>query len=247
MYYNSKILKEKLKAFTIHFFISLGLMLITYFLIKLLWFPFPLFKATGMGGWVTMILLVDLVLGPILTFVVYQKNKKTLVKDLTIVTLIQLSALGYGVHSVYQVRPIWIAYVVDRFEIVRANDVFDSHEENYDLPQLGPKYVYVDVDRISISEQSDVLFREAQFGISPAQSPSFHNKYELAKPIIIVRSQNISILKRYNTDANVEAIIKKYPKANSFLPLKSGEIDMTVLVDKNNENPVVKIVDLRPW
>tara|TARA_R110000765_G_scaffold152908_1_gene255723 strand:- start:71 stop:814 length:744 start_codon:yes stop_codon:yes gene_type:complete len=247
MDFESKKLKDKSKAFILHLLISLGFMLITYFLIKLLWFPSPLFKATGVGKIFIMILFVDLVLGPLLTFIVYKKNKKTLIVDLTIIILCQLIALGYGVYSVYQVRPVWIVYIVDRFELVRANDIFDNHEIKYDLPTLGPKYVYVDLDKISISEKSDLIFRETQYGVSPAQSPNYHNEYKLAKPVLKKRSQGISILNDYNASADVEAVINKYSNADGFLPLKTNEVDMTVLIDKNSENPVIKIVDLRPW
>ncbi|WP_227523177.1 TfpX/TfpZ family type IV pilin accessory protein, partial [Psychrobacter sp. Sarcosine-3u-12] len=204
-------------------------------------------KATGIGKIFIMILLVDLVLGPLLTFIIYKKNKKTLIVDLTIIILLQLNALGYGVYTVYQARPVWIAYVVDRFELVRANDVFDDYEKKYNLPKLGPKYIYVDLDKMSISEKSELVFREMQYGISPAQLPNFHSDYELAKPLLITRSRSISILNDYNDSADVEAVLNKYPKASSFLPLKSNEMDMTVLIDKNSENPVIKIVDLRPW
>ena len=107
--------------------------------------------------------------------------------------------------------------------------------------------VYVDLDKISISEKSDLIFRETQYGVSPAQSPNYHNEYKLAKPVLKKRSQGISILNDYNASADVEAVINKYSNADGFLPLKTNEVDMTVLIDKNSENPVIKIVDLRPW
>ncbi|MGE6390963.1 hypothetical protein ACQKDP_10315 [Psychrobacter pacificensis] len=75
-----------------------------------------------------MILIVDLISGSLSTLVVYKKHKKTLKMDLTIIALIQLSALSYGLYSVYEARPVFIAYVVDRFDLVRANDISEVDE-----------------------------------------------------------------------------------------------------------------------
>ena len=40
-------------------------------------------------------------------------------------------------------------------------------------------------------------------------------------------------------------MIKKYPQAQSWVPLTASAVDMVVLLDKDAQ--VVKIVDLRPW
>lgn len=246
MRYDAKLFRDKSKAFVMHLAISLILVLATYFLIQLLWYPAPLFKATDAGKLFIMILLVDLVLGPLLTFIVYQKNKKTLVMDLSVIALLQLGALGYGLYSVYDSRPVWIAYVADRFELVRVNDIINGGEQTYNSPKLGPEYIYVDLKSLSESEQLDSILKETQYNISPAQRTKFYNKFDLAKPLIIKNSQNINLLNDYNNPIEVKNILQKYPQADSFLPLKANAVDMTVLIDSNN-GKVIKIVDLRPW
>ena len=61
---------------------------------------------TGAGKLFLMMLGVDIILGPILTFIIYQKNKKSLKFDLFIIACIQISAIGYGVYSMYGGRPV---------------------------------------------------------------------------------------------------------------------------------------------
>jgi len=247
MRFNTELIKDKLKAFVIHLAISLVLVLAAYFLIQLLWYPAPLFKATDAGKIFIMILLVDLILGPLLTFIIYKKNKKTLVMDLSVIAMLQVGALFYGLYSIYESRPVWIAYVADRFELVRVNDIIDGGEQTYNSPKLGPEYIYVDLKSLSESEQLDSILKETEYNISPAQRPKFYNKFDLAKPLIIKNSQNIKLLNNYNNPIEVKNILQKYPQADSFLPLKANAVDMTVLINRKDEGKVIQIVDLRPW
>lgn len=246
MRYDAKLFKDKLKAFAIHLAISLVLVLTAYVLVHLLWYPAPLFKATDAKKILIIILIVDLILGPLLTFIVYKKHKKTLKMDLTIIILIQLSALSYGLYSVYQARPILIAYVFDRFELVRANDILEENGNAHHASKFGPEYVYVNLVGLNATEKLDSILDEATYNISPAQRPKYYDNFELAQPLIVEKSQDIMLLNEYNQPSSVKNILKKYPQTNSFLPLKANAVDMTVLIDRN-KGKVIEIVDLRPW
>ncbi|KRG35908.1 TfpX/TfpZ family type IV pilin accessory protein [Psychrobacter sp. P11G3] len=247
MYSKVDVLRDKLKAFFIHFAFSIVLVLAAYLLVQLLWYPAPLFKATDASKLFVMILVVDLVLGPILTFVIYKKNKKTLRTDLVVIILVQLSALCYGLYSMYEARPVWIAYVADRFELVRVNDIIEEDKQKHNWPRFGPEYIYVDLSQLNESEQLDSILKETQYNISPAQRPKFYNDFDLAKPLIIKNSQDVALLNNYNDSIEVTRILKRYPLANSFIPLKAKAVDMTVLIDIENQGRIIKIVDLRPW
>ena len=100
-------LREKLKAVGIHFIISLFI-----FILLVFWMYFslyPSFYFNMSGGWQGLMLMlgVDVVLGPLLTFLVFNPHKKLreIISDLVIVGLVQLGALGYGVYTVYQEHP----------------------------------------------------------------------------------------------------------------------------------------------
>lgn len=66
------------------------------------------------------------------------------------------------------------------------------------------------------------------------------------KPLIRNKVQNLNELEKFNPKQQVENILKKYPEANAWVPLRANAVDMVVLMDKNSAQ-VVKIVDLRPW
>lgn len=95
---------------------------------------------------------VDVVLGPCLTFVVFniKKPRSELIKDIGLISLIQFSALIYGVLSVYQSRPVYLVHEVDRFVVVTATDIEPS-----DLTKAPPAFQnlpFMGVQLLGLSE-----------------------------------------------------------------------------------------------
>lgn len=242
-------MKDKIKAFLFHIAISLLIAVISMSVVYGVWNPSPLHKATGVTHIFLVILAVDIVLGPLLTFIVYKKGKKTLKFDLVVIALLQLGALCYGMYKVYEGRPAWIVYNVDRFDLVRANEI-DTRQlqkaksEYQTVGFLGAKYVAAVIpDDRDIQQQ--LLFEEIGTGIAPSQRPELYQPIETIYPLIQKRHQPIENLKKYNDKQLVEQMLTQYKSVVGFLPLKANAVDMTVLVDKDGN--VVKIVDLRPW
>lgn len=239
------ILKDKLRASIIHFVLSGILALLCFILIFFLLYPTPLARATGVENLFFLMLAIDVVLGPALTFIVYKKYKKTLKMDLLIIVIIQLSALIYGIYAMYQGRPVWIAYTVDRFELIRANDLI-GEDPNYPSSKIRPQYIFVEINPKNPKEQLNMMLKEAQSNISPAQQPQYYRPITQATTQIQQRALPIAELQQYNSKADVEKTLAKYPKADAWLPLKANAVDMVVLINKEKAE-VIKIVDLRPW
>lgn len=241
----NSLIKNKLKAAGIHLLISLFLALICFLVVYLVWYPNPLVKATGVGGLFLMMLGIDLILGPAFTFIVYKKFKKTLKFDLCVIAIIQISAMVYGIYSMYEGRPVWIAFVGDRFELIKANDVI-INSEDYKAPWLSPEYIDVDTKPKTAKEQLDMMLSEAQSNISPAQQSKYYRAFEFAKAKIMHKAINLAELNNYNDHKAVDLILQKYPQATAWLPLKTSAMDMVILVNQK-KGEVVKIADLRPW
>lgn len=239
------ILNDKLRASAIHFVLSGILALLCFILVFFLLYPAPLAQATGVETLFILMLAVDVVLGPALTFIVYKKYKKTLKMDLLIIVIIQLSALIYGMYAMYQGRPVWIAYTADRFELIRANDIIGD-KSNYSLAWIKPQYIFVETNLKNPKEQLNMMLEEAQSNISPAQQPKYYRPIIQAKVSIKSKSIALQNLDLYNTTNVVKETLSLYPQANAFVPLKANTIDMAVLVNKNTGD-IIKIVDLRPW
>ena len=116
-------LKNRFYAFGLHILFSFLLLILALLLVFKLWYPAPLDQAMGVTEIFWFILGVDLILGPLLTFVVFNPKKKELKRDLIIILIIQIAAYIYGLYTVAQGRPVWQVFVVDDIELVRAIDI----------------------------------------------------------------------------------------------------------------------------
>lgn len=112
---------NRYQAFAGHMAISLVIFFILLVFITQLWYPGILFDAGD--GWkaIGLIVGVDLILGPILTFIVFNPKKSSLKFDLSIIALLQIAALSYGAWTIYQTRPIALAFINTSFVTIFAN------------------------------------------------------------------------------------------------------------------------------
>lgn len=243
-------LSKRQNFFLGHLAISVIIALLVVGLVFFVWYPSPLATAVGVTHIFLMMLAIDVIVGPLLGLLVYKEGKKTLKMDLSIIIVLQILALGYGVYSIEQGRPVWIAYNVDRFELVRKNEIIDAHIDKA-LPQyqkiswFKPQYAAVEFAK-DANVRNDDLFAEALGGISIAQRPERYVDFFQAKPQLQQRTKSLKELNQYNDVKQVDRILSKYPQATGFVSLKANAVDMTVLINKD-KGEVVKIVDLRPW
>ena len=240
---------SKRKLFFIkHLSVSILIAFIIIGVVFFVWYPSPLATAVGVTHIFLMLLAIDVIIGPFLGLLVYKVGKKTLKMDLSIIIVLQILALGYGIYSIEQGRPVWIAFNVDRFELVRKNEIITDHIEQA-LPKFQhsswfkPQWVGVEFAK-DANVRSDDLFAEALGGISIAQKPERYVDFSEATMQLKQRAKSLDMLKQYNDAQQVARILSKYPQATGFFPLKANAVDMTVLINKDE---VVKIVDLRPW
>ena len=243
-------MSKRLKFFFSHLSISFLIALLVIGLVFFVWYPAPLAKAVGVTNIFLMMLAIDVIVGPILGWLVYQEGKKTLKFDLSVIILIQIAALCYGVFSIEQGRPAWLVYNVDRFELVRKNELVDTNiqqaQPQFQKPSwFKPQYVATEFAK-DTQQRNDEMFAEVFGGISIAQKPERYVPLDKVKKQIQQRAQNLELLKQFNDQQSVQKILAKYPQADAFVPLKATAVDMTVLINKE-KGEVVKIVDLRPW
>jgi hypothetical protein len=243
-------MSKHFQFFFSHLFISLIIALLAMVLVLCIWSPLPLAKAVGVIPIFLMMIVINVIIAPLLSLIVYKEGKKTLKADLSIIVILQILALGYGVYSIEGGRPVWVAYNVDRFELVRKNEVITDHIEQalpqfQDTPWFKPQYVAVKF-ATDVNQRNDDMFSEVFGGISIAQKPERYVNINQAKSQLQQRAKSLKELNHYNDVQQVNYILSKHPQANAFVPLKANAVDMTVLINKD-KGEVVKIVDLRPW
>lgn len=241
-------MSKRIRFFLLHLFLCLSITILLLGTVYLTWYPNPLAQAVGADKIFVLILIVDVIIGPSLGLLVYKERKKSLKFDLGIIILLQFTALVYGIYSLAEGRPVWMVYNIDRFELIKKNELFIDDVKKIESAFLhesrfGPQYAaQPSKDK---KQQEDDLFAEAVGGISLAQKPERYVEFKTVKSGIKQKMLPLKQLEQFNKTVDVQEIISKYPQAKAYLPLKASMIDMTVLV--NSEGDVVKIVNLRPW
>jgi len=69
--------------------------------------------------------VMALIMGSLLTFLIAspKKSRRTLGRDIAIIVLVQLVALGYGSVSLWKGRPLYYAFSVNCLSLVQAYDI----------------------------------------------------------------------------------------------------------------------------
>jgi hypothetical protein len=144
-------------AFAVHLGISLIIFIIIGYLILFHWYPDFFFASDG--GWqgIRIVAFVDLVLGPVLTLVVFNKAKPAseLRRDLSIIATIQFVCLTAGVWVVFSERPIAMVFADGSFQSMTADDYIEA---GADIPELeGPSPHWVTLMLPSdLGDQSEI-------------------------------------------------------------------------------------------
>lgn len=243
-------LSKRLKFFLSHLAISAIIAFLAIIIVFCVWYPFPLAKAIGVTYIFLMLLAIDIIVGPVLGFIVYKEGKKSLKMDLGVIIIIQLAALFYGIYSIFEGRPAWLVYNVDRFDLVRINEI-DLRKVEKALPEyqnvsfLFPNWVAA-VPPKNVNERNAITFEAVFSGVDVAQRPELYVDLGQAKKQIQSHVIALKELDKYNPKMDVTQILAQYPEATGFVPLKANAVDMVVLINKE-KGEVVKIVDLRPW
>lgn len=227
-----------------HLLGSIFVALVASAIVFFLFYPAPLAKALGVTHVFIMLLVIDIIIGPLLGYIVYKEGKKTLKMDLAVIIILQLAALMYGVFNIYQGRPAAIAFQNYQFELVRFNDVVSTNRTNQ-LSWFKPILTAVNMGETS-AQKNSYYTQEVLTGIPAAYRPERYIPLEKVSQQILNEKHSISDLLKYNTQNNIDKALKPYPTAVGWLPLRvMTGIDMVVLIDA--KGTVVKVVDLRPW
>ena len=145
--------QSKLKACSIHLVLS-ALAVGALAAITLgIWYPSGLAELQGVWKILAILVGVDLVLGPMLTFLVYAPKKRSLVFDLSVIAALQIAALVYGAWIISLQRPAYLAFMYDRFFIVTERDIIGDKPAEVDAIERwrgGPRPVFV---RLSFAAQ----------------------------------------------------------------------------------------------
>ena len=115
-------------AFAIHLTLSLLVFSTLVVMMLVYWFPGELFFMDG--GWegLKLVAMVDLVLGPALTLILFKPGKPKLWFDMSVIAALQIAALSYGFYTTYHERTLAVVFADNEFAAVSASDIEKAGE-----------------------------------------------------------------------------------------------------------------------
>jgi hypothetical protein len=118
-------MKFRLKALGLHLLASTVALMLIFGALYLGWYRWPGWYLADVSQVVLVMAGVDLVVGPLLTFIVAGANKprRELARDIAVIVTIQLCALGYGTMSIWNGRPLYYAFSENVLQVVQAYDI----------------------------------------------------------------------------------------------------------------------------
>lgn len=184
------------KAAAVHLLLSLLLIGGIALLALHSWFPYQLYRVAAPDKLLYLMWGIDLVAGPLLTLIVYKVGKPSLRFDLTVIALLQLAFLGYGLHTLWGSRPVFLVGLPTRMSLVFANEVEEGGLAKAKLPAWqhlswsGPQLVGAAPPK-SDKERQDLLFATLSSGIDLDKMPERYVDYAQVAPSLLAASKPV--------------------------------------------------------
>jgi hypothetical protein len=171
-----------------------------------------------------------------------------------IIGIIQCSALIYGIGVLYQERPYYTVFAIDRFQILARKDIPEDQRDMHDWmrkPLIGPLLAIANLpDTIEAQQQ---LMEETVFGGAPdiERRPNLWTTYESGSDVIIERARPLDELRNAGPAeaAKVAKIVDSLDSPESelgFFPLSSAKNEATAIVDLQTGH-IIAVSDIDPW
>jgi hypothetical protein len=254
--------KQKFKASLTHFSVCVATAAIVLAIIYLGWYQGVLAMTQGIGAILLIVLGIDVVLGPLLTFFVYKPGKKTLVFDLSVIALVQVSFLAYGLYIIEHARPVYLVYSTDRFEPVAIADFDDKQKLALSKAPAAVSRQALFAPRViaaaaptDSNERADIGINAMNGGPKLAQLPKYYVEYAAQQALAATKARTIEDLKELNPTEleRIDQVVAHHSQRAKvalqqigFLPLSGKERDAVVLLN-NKTGEVLGYELFRPW
>ena len=241
-------LGSRLRAATVHSLGSIAIALLALALVFFVWYPHPYARIAGGIDLFRVLVAVDVALGPLATFAVFDRSKgwPVLRKDLAVILLLQTGALLYGLHVLFEARPVALALEHNRFRVVSASEVVRGElpaapEELRTLPLHGPRLLRTEVPSDEAERMGTLT--AALAGTDLAQRPRYWRSWdETARAQLRTEARPLDALLRSAPDAAtvLDAAVAGtgLPRDRlRYLPLIARRAEWVVLVDMETGDP----------
>jgi hypothetical protein len=245
---------ERSRAALSHLLPSILVLAIIAGFLLLSWYPYPFLQFTESGKFSLLLTTSAALAGPAMTWVVYKKGKWGLHFDLVVIVLVQLMAFGWGAYTLYQSRPYFMVFTLDRFEVLSKRQVDFSDIRNpqfIDRPFSGPILLYANMPKQGPEFQK--LLNEVMFEGKPDLQfrPEYWSFYADRQQLALAASAALFELRdaRPGDVAKIDRLVDKHGgdiAKLSYVPAVVPNGQFAAILDADS-GEVIDTLMIDPW
>lgn len=238
----------RVRAFGGHLLLSCFTAALVAAQVFFVWYPAPLWRTSGGSELLIIILICDLILGPLITLLIANplKSRGELILDISLVVMVQLGALAYGLWTVVQARPTHVVFERDQYRVVRATDIPEFMAR--DIPPgfetrfwSGPRWISLRSFQ-GLGEQMAATTAELE-GVPLAAQPKFWTRERPTDVVLLRAGKPLSdfLIRFPDQAAEVASLLKREKLTVAellYFPFVDRKHYMTVLVHQGTGEPV---------
>lgn len=240
------------KAAGIHLALSALIGAAVFALLYFLWFPQPYFALAGGTYIIPIVIAVDVVIGPLLTLLVFKTGKPSLPFDLSVIAALQIGALVYALIVILDTRPIFLVARHDMLVLVSSNQVNDEDlaraPEAYQRRSwTGPISVGLTLPERGTPEHAH-LTDEAMKGRDVEVFPQHYVPTEDVLPVLLGRARDLAEL-RFRDQAMLDRGLQAIGLTEDqlgYLPIQ-GKMGAQAMVVERASGRFLTVLPISPW
>lgn len=243
----------RMKAFALHLAISFAVIALYLVVVVVAWNPPPYFLLDATLDVIAIVVGAALVLGPLLTLIVFKPGKRGLKLDIGIIAVVQAGFLCWGVYTTYSERPYYNVFNVDRFTLLSDRNIDKEAIWNPALSKAdwqGPKMIYAHAGK-DMEEKNELVLRMMNTGLDLVQMADRYDLYE--NNLADVLAHSIDIRSRVAADpGQVQRLDDMLARRGgreqdyAYLPIEGRKQD-GVAVLRRSDGVLVDVLLIDPW
>ncbi|WP_299874341.1 hypothetical protein [uncultured Cocleimonas sp.] len=244
----------KIKIALRNLYISQAIIFVFLIFAYFSWFPHSFTQLGGFYKTAWMLIFVDLVLGPLLVFLVYKENKKYLKFDINVLLSIQLIAFIFGAYSLFLKHPAYAVFSIDRFVLTNVSNIYPRPSWSEQLNSYffsSPNFVVANLPK-EIKEHNDLMLDVVFKGQPDIDSrPKYFTPLNQHAKTVMEKGINIYHLISNNQAEQKLRMFSKKHNGNiddyAYFPMSgNNKKDVIWAFDRKTAKPV-GIIDINPW
>jgi hypothetical protein len=198
------------------------------------WYRWPGWHLADVAHVVIILAGVDIVIGPLLTFVIARSSKprRELTRDIAMIVAVQLSALIYGAASLWHGRPLYYAFSENVLQLVQAYDI-DADEVALARQQKTelaphwyslPRWIWAPLPQ-DPREREKIVTSAIGGGDDVISMPRYFKPWEQGLPVLRTQLKKVDNVGYFS--AADKKVLKEHMRAAGFSTDQLNSIPLT--------------------